>query len=187
MTRLIASTIIWVALPAATLAQTSPKPNPSSHTRTSQGSAPRAGVRPNDGHGSLANGPSGADLYDAIQVRLDNWNANWKETVQKCKNLGSDNQQDPVLGMQCLTLFLANGDPTNPANAQKYDFTAEITEFKKVECAKAVGVPGFVCDYEIAVSQNNPAFTGSLGKIMEGTSITEARFLYTGDRWIMAP
>lgn len=187
MIRLIASTIILSAPPAGTLAQTSPKPNSASHSQTSQSSAPHAGVRPNDGRGSLANGPSGADLYDAIQVRVDNWNANWKETVQKCKNLGSDSQQDPVLGVQCMTLFLANGDPRNPANAAKYDFTAKITEFKKVECAKAVGVPGFVCDYEIAVSQNNPAFTGTLGKIMEGTNLTEARFLYTGEARIMAP
>jgi hypothetical protein len=120
-------------------------------------------------------------------MRVDSWNRNWKETVQKCKNLGSDSQQDPVLGMQCGILFLANGDPRNPANADKYDFTVKITEFKKIECAKAVGVPGFVCDYEIALSQNNPALAGAFGKIMEGTDLTEARFLYTGNGWIMAP
>jgi hypothetical protein len=184
MIRLIACTIILPALTSATMAQTSPKPNPPSHT---SGSAPHASARPNDGHGSLASGPSGADLYDAIQIRVDNWNANWKETIEKCKHLGSAGDQDPLLAMQCGVLFLANGDPTNSANNDKYDFSIKITDFKKVECAKAVGVPGFVCDYEIGLSQNNPALRGTLGKLMEGTDLTEARFLYTGNSWIMAP
>ena len=185
MIRLIASTIILSALPARTPAQLAPKPV--SHSQTSQASGSHAGVRPNEGHGSLANGPSGADLYDAIQARVNAWNSNWKETVQKCKNLGSGGQQDPILGLKCGTLYLANGDPRDPNNAAKYDFTVKITVFKKVECAKANGHPGFVCDYEIALSQNNPALTGVLGTMMQGTNITEARFLYVDPGWIMAP
>jgi hypothetical protein len=172
---------------AAALAQTSPKPSSTSHTHAVTSATSQSSVRPNDGHGSDAAGPSGADLFDAIQAKVDNWNANWKETVAKCRNINSNSEQDPILGMQCLTLFAANGDPTDPRNAMKYDFTMEITAFKKIECAKAVGHPGFVCDYEIAVSQNNPAFAGTLGTLMEGTNITEARFLHADQGWIMAP
>ncbi len=180
--------VLFISVNAATLlAQTSSRPSTASHTHAATPAISHSSVRPNDGHGSDATGPSGADLFDAIQAKVDNWNANWKETVAKCRNINSNSEQDPILGMQCLTLFAANGDPTDPKNAMKYDFTMEITAFKKIECAKDVGDPGVVCDYEIAVSQNNPAFAGTLGTIMEGTNITEARFLHADNSWIMAP
>jgi hypothetical protein len=185
--RLFAGVFFLSVCGAILLAQASSRPASTSHTQSPHASTSEAGVRPNDGEGSDAKGPSGADLFDAIQARVDKWNADWKETVAKCKNLNSSSEQDPILGIKCLTLFAANGDPTDPRNSAKYDFTIKITSFKKTECVKANGHPGFVCDYEIALSQNNPALTGTLGSIMEGTNITEARFLHADGGWIMAP
>ena len=83
--------------------------------------------------------------------------------------------------MQCLAILGASGGD------RRYDFTAEITTFRKLGCEKALGRPGYVCDYLAGMSQNNPAMTGVLGNMMRAGEVTQARFVRLENGWLLLP
>jgi hypothetical protein len=53
--------------------------------------------------GTRKEGPTAAEVYDALQARVDNYNANMKDTFARCKKFHSEGRPgphscDPVFG-----------------------------------------------------------------------------------------
>jgi hypothetical protein len=116
--------------------------------------------------------------YDALQGKFDQMNQEKRDIQKKCANVNSNSPQDPMLGMQCLQnmLFKSQGN---------YDQQAHITGLKRLECSKAMGKPGYICDYVVSFSVNVP-LPPSMGQMMDG-QIAEARFLKIQNGWMLMP
>jgi hypothetical protein len=123
-------------------------------------------------------GPSASAMYDALQGKLDAMNEQKRDIQAQCATINANSPQDPVLGVQCLQnmLFKSQGN---------YDQQAHITRLQRLECSKAVGKPGYICDYIVGLSVNVP-LPPSMGQMMEGQT-AEARFLKMQNGWMMMP
>jgi hypothetical protein len=123
-------------------------------------------------------GPSASELYDVLQGTVDKLNQEKRDVQKECANITSNSPQDAVLGVQCLKNMLINSQGN-------YDQQAQITRLKRLECSKAVGKPGYICDYILGFSVNVP-LPPLMGQMMDG-QITEARFLKAENGWMMTP
>ncbi len=155
--------------------------NSDGESRPSGGSS--SSQRPKDGGGSAGGGPSAAELYDALQARVDAYNGGQDELKKRCDAFRKTQTQDAPLALQCMAIWVLE----NGGQDKKYDLKVTITSFHDLGCEKSQGHVGYNCTYSIALSQNNPAMTGLLGDIIQGSNLTEARFLQDGKKWIMAP
>jgi hypothetical protein len=119
---------------------------------TPGGSAPQQGRLSGLDKRSPDGGPSASEMYDALQGKFDQMNQEKRDIQKKCANVNSNSPQDPMLGMQCLQnmLFKSQGN---------YDQQAHITGLKRLECSKAMGKPGYICDYVVSFSVNVPPAT----------------------------
>jgi hypothetical protein len=128
---------------------------------------------------STDGGPTQSEIYDALQAKLDNYNESRREIRNKCKNLHQNNEQDPILGMQCLQEFMIGAVSTG-------DESASIEGLKRLECAKAVGQPGYICDYVMSLSMNL-TLPESLKSILSSGQVTQARFVRMAKGWMIMP
>lgn len=126
-------------------------------------------------------GPDVGQIYDAIERRIEGYNEGLKTTIAKCKN--GDFRNDPTLPMACVGLLMATAN-------NHYDLTTSITRLKKIgQCVSLAptGHPGYTCAYIIGITQNNPVMTGWLGAYIRSGQLTEARFLDSGQGWLLMP
>jgi hypothetical protein len=66
------------------------------------------------------------------------------------------------------------------------DESAHVKGLKRLECAKAVGQPGYICDYVVTLSMN-VTLPASLSEIMNSGQLTQARFVRMENGWMLMP
>lgn len=147
--------------------------------QTSQSSTTSAGSQEKSSEATASavpGEPDSQDMRDAVQTTIDEYNENTKQKVANCRNGQYDN--NPLQAAQCLAVY-ANG------SNDKSDYMIKITKFKKISCTKAVGKPGYKCDYILNLSENTPAVLGVFGLTTRGGGQTQGRFVHSDDGWTL--
>ncbi len=132
----------------------------------------------------LARGePSEEVMFDMVNLRFTRAAENYRNLLQKCdQTRPNGNSMGGMMdGMVCLSLKM-QGAVTGNAQAEP----VKITKFRKLGCDRASGKPGYVCDYMITTSHPVSQQMGSiLGGLMGQGGVGQARFLDTGDSWVI--
>lgn len=146
-------------------------------SRTKPTSAPaRPGPVTSTGGPSVAGDrePTEQEMFAAIKAGVDSANAFSKNTEASCRNGSAKN--DPTTAMLCLAGALGTGGAGG--------IGVEVSNFHKVACARASGVPGWNCDY--VQSTNVTGLLSSNSPLAQalGPDIIHGRFVYTNGRWV---
>jgi hypothetical protein len=123
-------------------------------------------------------GPSEKDMYEAVKADFDALNARLSNLADSCHSGGY--RHDPILAMECLGLGVGTGGT--------FSMSVEISNFRKVACAEAVGQPGYICDYVLNFRTNNPNIQPILARALGPSgSVTQGRFVRQDRTWVRLP
>ena len=118
--------------------------------------------------------PSEEEMRGAVEAFLNNANENLRSLKMQCQNR-SLTRNNPVLAMQCLTLFGATFGTGNLAY--------HLTYFKKIgQCQASTEYQGYICDFVFSQSIGN-SMVDNFTKHVRGVG----RFVETEDGWILIP
>lgn len=139
------------------------------------------GVRADANSNTPSGEPSQEVMYDLLRTVLDQGARKQAEFLSQCRSNGVQGS-DPAMNYLCAVVMIGKGIQTGSIEADK---PAKILKFEKLGCAPAVGQAGYMCDYELAVEKSlNPALVGPQAKrLLEGSSLKQARFLQSRDGW----
>ena len=129
--------------------------------------------------------PSEADMYDALNARLQGVNDEARRTAERCNNREfQKGQGDPVLAMQCLQFGVGVGVTQGAQGVLPPQF--KVSRFQKIACEKAQGEAGYQCDY-VAGFAGNLNLPPSLGTLVKNGEMTQARFVRQDRGWLLIP
>ena len=77
--------------------------------------------------------------------------------------------------MQCIQLCVSSSN---------CEISMGLTGFKRIACEKAVGQPGFVCDYVISYSSSSRSMAEILDAIGASGAVTQGRFVQMQNGWL---
>lgn len=112
--------------------------------------------------------PNAWQMEFALRAQISGVNSNFENMntdIKGAKNSGE--QLDAIVGA------LYNNSKVSMSN------------FKKYSCEKAVGRPGYNCDFQVKYSISNPQFDVSWANTMMGTEVQTARFSKVNGFWII--
>jgi hypothetical protein len=123
----------------------------------------------------VAGEPTAEEMLQAVKAPLDEYNAQIRETYARCERGGA--QGNPILAMQCISVLATGG---------RVD--ARITRFSKLGCQRPEVIPGYICDYAVALSADHPMLGPMLEELGGGRQgIVTARFLRLDTGWQRLP
>ena len=125
--------------------------------------------------------PNSAQMKQAAGKTYLEINTEIQKIGDECRGKGGI-IVNPILAMKCTSVC-----SFDPKDCKKLPLL-EIEDFKKLACEKAVGQPGWICDYQYSVRSDSDLvmkmFQGVYGKETQA----QARFFQTdGRQWVMAP
>lgn len=118
--------------------------------------------------------PSEKDLCLVFGRLFSAENQHYAETISQCREGGA--KTNPIIAMQCISLC--------GATAGACDLAYKITGFKKIDCGRAQGAPGYVCDYAISYSSNNQFMNNTMKSLVPSGMTATGRFVYQSNGWL---
>jgi hypothetical protein len=117
---------------------------------------------------SATSEPSEESMRQALQDKLDTFNTNVEAARQR-----PISRDDPIGALATLSA------------AAMGNTSVSIAAFKKLDCAPAVGMPGYMCDYtaQLSATGNNPYFNQILSQL--SGELVSARFIRGPGGWIL--
>jgi hypothetical protein len=123
----------------------------------------------------VAGEPTAGEMLQAVKAPLDDYNAQIRETYARCER--GDAQGNPILAMQCISVLATGGR-----------IDARITRFSKLGCQRPEAIPGYICDYAVAIAADHPMIGAMLEELGGGRQgIATARFLRLDTGWQRVP
>jgi len=125
----------------------------------------------------VGEGPSEREMIAAIEAEIEAKNAGIRDVESRCQSRGFAQQNDPITALMCLGTMGANGG--------KPGLAYRVTGFKRIACASAlpVGKAGYLCDYYVSFSSNSPFQSRGMDMLQSGQA--RARFVRSGDGWLI--
>ncbi len=125
--------------------------------------------------------PSQNELQTAATKSYAKINEEVAKIANECRGQGGV-IVNPLKAMKCTSVC-----SFDPKDCKKLP-TVDITDFKKLACVEAVGQPGWVCDYQYAVSSQS-AFLLKMFKNLYGSeTVLKGRFFKSdAGEWMMVP
>ena len=124
--------------------------------------------------------PSEADMRPLVNKAYTQINQDVQKIAEECRGAGAI-IVNPMKALRCTSVC-----SFDPKECKKLP-TLEMTDFKKLACEKAVGQPGWVCDYEYGVASQSDFIMTMFKNVYGDTTRAQARFFKSDHgSWVMA-
>lgn len=115
--------------------------------------------------------PSAEDMLAAVMYPLNEFNRYFRGSADRCQQgLPANN---PLMMMNCINVMVVG------------EVQVRISDFVKLACVRAVGAPGYVCDYGMVIDSNQPLVQVFMRDLLGSSNLqaNTSRFLETEAGW----